>query len=170
MMNHEIEQAVWQRVRGMEPPLPAAQALLPERLEALLLEEQATQAALRELSRRAPGNQRQRLQRLSARAGERSGALTTLHFLLTGRRLRIKPPLPPDRSPYPEALRTAWLRLRQTARAYTGLASEFREEARDLEAGAADAEADSRQLAALLRTGPRPPVPGTRQPASNSRA
>ena len=150
-MNYETEQAVWRRVRGPGEELSAGKALLPERLEALLLEEQATEAQLRALARRTGGNRSRVLQRLANRTGKRIGELSALHFLLTGRRLRLKPPAFPGKVTFPDSLRAVWLRQQQSARAYDSLAKEFREEAQELETWSSGIRADNRQLASLLQ-------------------
>ena len=93
-MDHETERAVWQRVRG-PGQLSAEEALLPERLERLILEQQIDAGSLRQLSARLRGPERASLARMAAEQENQARELTTLHYLLTGRRLRLKVPKPP---------------------------------------------------------------------------
>ena len=103
-MDLQTEQAVWRRVKG-PGAVTAEEAVLPERLEALILQEQADAAALRTLARRMGGQENAVLTRAAAGTEARARDLTALHFLLTGRRLRLKtPPVNPS-GPLPEALR-----------------------------------------------------------------
>jgi len=129
-MDLQTEQAVWRRVRG-PGGVTAREALLPEKLEALILEEQSRAQELRALSGRMNGPQRGRLSRIAARSEARSRSLGALHYLLTGRRLRLqKAPLPRP-APTPEALRQAALSLREAVRSYESLAREFEDYAQD---------------------------------------
>ena len=112
-MEKQIEQEVWRRVRGPGGPT-AEEALLPERLEALIVEQQAEAAELRSIARRLRGQQSAALTRIAAGVEARVRALTTLHYLLTGRRLRLQPPGAKANAPVSEALRSLSLRLRQT--------------------------------------------------------
>ena len=127
-MDLQTEQAVWRRVKG-PGAVTAEEAVLPERLEALILQEQADAAALRTLARRMGGQENAVLTRAAAGTEARARDLTALHFLLTGRKLRLKtPPVNPP-GPLPEALRELCLRLEQTAKTYRSLEAEFAERA-----------------------------------------
>lgn len=123
-MDLQTEQAVWRRVKG-PGAITAEEALLPERLEALILEEQADAAALRSLSRRMGGQGSAVLSRVAAGTEARARELTTLHYLLSGRRLRLKTPPAVLKGPLSETLRQTCLRLEQTAKAYGSLEKEF---------------------------------------------
>ena len=154
MMDLQSEQAVWRRVKGPGPG--AEEALLPERLEALILEERSLARSLRGLGRRLRGPRSGSLNRLAARAEARAGAMTTLHYLLTGRRLRLQTPPPGKPEPLAEALRGLCLRLRQSARAYEALAQEFSAWGEDFGGYSGQAAADARSLSALLEQQLRP--------------
>ncbi len=125
-MDHQTEQAVWRRVNAVGS-VTAEEALLPERLEALLLQERADAASLRQLSRSMNGTGSAAVARVAAKTEARTRTLVTLHYLLTGRRLR--PQTPPCGKPGEtlEALRAASLRMEQTVKTYERLAEEFPE-------------------------------------------
>ena len=129
-MDLQTEQAVWRRVRG-PGGVSAQEALLPERLEALILEERSRAQELRALARRVGGGRSGRLSRAAAQSEARSRSLNTLHYLLTGRRLRPQEPPLPRPAPTPEALRQAALSLRESVRSYESLAREFEDYAQD---------------------------------------
>lgn len=123
-MTRETEQAIWSRVRG-PGAMNAETALLPERLEQLILDQKRNAAQLRQLSRRLSGPGRAQLARMAGESDDRARELTAVHYLLTGRRLRLQPkpePLPRD---LPEALRTASLRQQEAARSFAALAGDF---------------------------------------------
>ena len=149
-MDLQTEQAVWRRVKG-PGGMTAEEALLPERLEALILEQRTDAASLQALSRRLRGQGSVALSRMAQRVEARAQRLTTLHFLLTGRRLRLQAPKLPKPDPLPEALRGAWLRNRQTVRAFEALREEFSDYAEDFADFAADGKTDGRMLEELLR-------------------
>ncbi|MBQ1411007.1 MAG: hypothetical protein IIY94_07030 [Oscillospiraceae bacterium] len=149
-MDLQTEQAVWARVKG-PGGIPAEQALLPERLEALILEQRADAASLRALSRQMRGQGSASVSRMAQRTDARAQKLTTLHYLLTGRQLRLQSPKLPPQGPLPEALRQAWLRTRQAAKAYEALREEFSDYAEDFADYAADAKNDGRSLEGILR-------------------
>ena len=149
-MDQQTERAVWARVKGTGG-MTAEEALLPERLEALILEQRTDVAALRALFRRVRGQGSRTLSGLAERAGTRVRKLTTLHYLLTGRKLRLQTPKLPPQGPLPEALRQAWLRTRQAARACEALREEFSDYAEDFADWAADVKNDGRTLEGLLR-------------------
>ncbi len=123
-MDRETEQEVWRRVQR-PGGLPAEQALLPERLERMILEQRMNAVELRSLAGRLPAQERRTFFRMAAETDGRAGELTTLHYLLTGRRLRLK--LPPQRpaGDLSEALRSAYFRLKQSAEGFSDLAREF---------------------------------------------
>ena len=148
-MDQQTEQAVWRRVKG-PGPVNAGEALLPERLEALILEERSGAAALRELARRVGGQGRAALTGMAGQTEARAGRLETLHYLLTGRRLRLRTPRPGPAGPLPEALRAACLRMRQSAAAYEALAREFSSWEEELSRSAARARENARVLTGLL--------------------
>lgn len=98
--------------------------MLPQRLEALIMAEQVSAGLCRAMAK-GPGPDRPVLRRLAGDAERRARELTTLHYLLTGRRLRLKLPQPPPVGSYPEQLRQQYLQQRQMDRAYDRLAREF---------------------------------------------
>ena len=149
-MEKQIEREVWRRVRGPGGPT-AEEALLPERLEALIVEQQAEAAELRSIARRLRGQQSAALTRIAAGVEARVRALTTLHYLLTGRRLRLQPPGAKANAPVSEALRSLSLRLRQTERAYVGLQGEFADYAEDFERFARQTRTDGRSVTERLQ-------------------
>lgn len=149
-MDLQTEQAVWRRVKG-PGAVTAEEALLPERLEALILQEQADAAALRGLSRRMNGQGRAVLSRAAAATDSRARELTALHYLLTGRRLRMKTPPVQSSGPIPEALRETCLRLEQTARAYKSLETEFSDRAELFSRFARDSREQARILLSQLK-------------------
>ena len=128
-MDYQSEQAVWRRVKA-GGSVSAEEALLPERLEALILQERADAASLRRLARRMGGRGSAAVTRAAASAESRARRLLTLHYLLSGRQLRLQtPPCPKQGTPL-EALREASLRMEQTAKSYEALAEEFPERSR----------------------------------------
>ena len=146
-----MEQAVWRRVQGGSP-IRAEEALLPERLEAMIVEQQADAAELGALSRRLRGPSGGALVRQARQAEARVRWLTTLHYLLTGRRLRLQGPKPsPKPAPLPEALRGACLRAQQSERAYRALGEEFSDYAGAFSQKAAEASALGRTLLNALQ-------------------
>lgn len=149
-MDLQTEQAVWRRVKG-PGGMTAEEALLPERLEALILEQQADAASLQALSRRMRGQASAALSRMAQRTNARAQRLTTLHYLLTGRRLRLQTPKLPRPDPLPEALREAWLRTRQAAKAYDALREEFSDFAEEFADDGAEVKSSGRTLEGLLR-------------------
>ena len=149
-MDLQTEQAVWRRVKG-PGAVTAEEALLPERLEALILQEQADAAALRGLSRRMNGPESAALSRIAAAADSRAKELTALHSLLTGRRLRMKVPPVRNSGPVPEALREICLRMEQTAKAYKSLETEFADRAELFSRYARDSRDQARTLLSQLK-------------------
>ena len=149
-MDLQTEQAVWSRVKG-PGGMTAEEALLPERLEALVLEQRAEAARLRALSGRVRGQGSAALARMARRSDARAGSLTALHYLLTGRRLRLQTPRLPKPGPMPEPLREACLSTRQTARAFEALSREFSDYAEDFGGYAAEVKSDARVLTELLK-------------------
>lgn len=127
-MDLQTEQAVWRRVKG-PGAATAEEALLPERLEALVLQEQTDAARLQSLAKRIKGQGSGVMNRIAAETEARARELTALHYLLTGRRLRLKTPPPGAPGPLPEALRELCLRMEQTAKAYRSLEAEFSDRA-----------------------------------------
>ena len=124
-MNPETEREVWSRV--LTPgQMTAEEALLPERLEALISLERRNAAELKVVSARLRGADRAAFLRMAARDEARAAELQAMHYLLTGRRLRLSgraEPLPRD---LPEALRMLWLRRREMARSYAELCRNLR--------------------------------------------
>ena len=154
-MDQQREQAVWQRVRG-PGGLTAEEAVLPERLEALILEQQADAAMLQALSGRVRGAGRAALSRAAAGTRTQARELNTLHYLLTGRMLRLQTPPLPKAAPLPEALREACLRLRRSAQAFESLKAEFADYWEEFTRFAGQTHARSRALLRLLGEQTRP--------------
>ena len=99
------------------------------------------------MSRRVSGARSGRLSRIAAQCEARSRSLRTLHYLLSGRRLRLQSPPLPRPAPLSEALRQAALDLRQTAQSYESLEREFEDYAKDFARYAAETRS---QLAAVI--------------------
>lgn len=148
-MDLQTEREIWSRVKG-PGGIAAEEALLPERLEALISEERSLAASLRSLTPRLRGPQRGELTRIAARAEGRARALTTLHYLLSGRRLRLQPPRPNKPGPLPEELRELCLRTRRSVRAYEALGREFSACEEDFARYGDQTRADVRSLTSLL--------------------
>ena len=148
-MDLQTEQAVWSRVKA-PGGVSAEEAVLPERLEALILEEGSLARSLRSLAPRLRGPQKAELQRIAARNESRARSLTTIHYLLTGRRLRLRPPRPSRPGPLPEALREACLQMRQCVRAYEALEKEFSAFEEDFARYSNQSRTDARGLTAFL--------------------
>lgn len=94
-MNHwdiQLEQRVWQRVRG-DTERPG--------LQALLTAEQSAAAAYRQLLRSARENEKALLRRLYAREQAHARCLLGMHRLQTGQPLSVR--TPPPESDHPEA-------------------------------------------------------------------
>lgn len=150
-MERQTEQEVWRRVRGPAGPT-AAEALLPERLEALILEQRGTAAALRSLARRLRGQQNSLLMGMAGETEASARELTALHYLLSGRRLRLQTPPAPPPEPLPEALRAVCQRMRQAERAFTALQAEFSEYEEDFSKGVRRSRSNTRRLMELLQS------------------
>ncbi len=159
-MDIQTEQAVWRRVKA-PGGVTAEEAVLPERLEALILEQRADAASLQALSRRLRGQGSGALSRMAQRTETRVRKLTTLHYLLTGRKLRLQTPKLPKPDPLPEAIRGAWLRNRQAVRAFEALREEFADFAENFADLSAETKSDSRTLEELLRQQMRSEGPGS---------
>ncbi len=123
-MDRETEQEIWRRVR-QPGSMNAEDALLPERLENLILEQKVSAHGIRTLAARLSGAERQVFLRMAAENENRARELTTLHYLLTGRRLSLKPTEVPIPKLLPEAFREAYYRQQQSARDFQNLSREF---------------------------------------------
>lgn len=149
-MNRESEQEVWRRVQSTGG-MTADQALLPERLEAMLLEQNLLTAELKAVSGRAQGSDRAMLNRMVGECGDRSRELRTLYYLLTGRQLRLKQQAPPRPEPFPEALRRIYHGQRQAARGFRQLEREFTDYGEQFSAMAREADRHGRQITLILQ-------------------
>ena len=149
-MNPETEREVWSRV--LTPgQMTAEEALLPERLEALISLERRNAAELKVVSARLRGADRAAFLRMAARDEARAAELQAMHYLLTGRRLRLSgraEPLPRD---LPEALRMLWLRRREMARSYAELSRDFSAYAETFGRFSAETRRQMEQISAALR-------------------
>lgn len=123
-MDRETEREVWRRV-NRPGGLPAEQALLPDRLERMILEQRMNAIQLRDLAGRLPAQERRIFFRMSSENDNRARELTTLHYLITGRSLRLKLPSQPAVGDLTEALREAFFRQKQSAAGFEALAQEF---------------------------------------------
>lgn len=83
-MEKDNQAAIWQRVRGVQPPEAGLD------LRALILAAGETEAALRRAAAMAGGTQRQQLLTLAGGAGEEVAALRGIHWLDTGKNLPRK--------------------------------------------------------------------------------
>ena len=124
MVDRETEQEIWRRVR-QPGSMTAEEALLPEKLERMILEQKLNAEGLKALSARLSGPERQVFLRMAAENDNRARELTTLHYLLTGRRLRLKQESVPIPKLLPEALREAYFRQQQAMRDFRNLSREF---------------------------------------------
>ena len=150
-MDLQTEQEVWRRVKA-PGNVTARETLLPERLEGLILEQRGEAAELRALARRLRGQGAAALNRTAAGIEARTRELSTLHYLLTGRKLRLPSPPPRLKGPETELLRELILRLRQSAQAYESLETEFSDYAGDFSRCASDTRSQARRLTQLLQT------------------
>lgn len=149
-MDRETEQEIWRRVR--QPGAGnAEEALLPERLERLILEQKLNAAGLKALSARLSGHERQTFLRIAAETENRARELTTVHYLLSGRRLRLKPAEVSVPKQLPEALREAFFRQQQSARDLRDLSREFAGYAELFERLAGEASRHSRLIMQALQ-------------------
>ena len=165
-LDTRTEQAVWSRVRA-PGGVTAQEAVLPERLEALILEEQAQAGSLRALARRLRGPGGSTLGAQANRTEARVRELETLHYLLTGRRLRMQAPKPPAPEPLSEALRQAALASRQTERSYRALGEEFTDWAEDFDRFARQTQERTRAVTRVLQ-GTLPEGSGIRRQGSGT--
>lgn len=149
-MDLQTEQAVWRRVKG-PGAVTAEEAVLPERLEAVIMEQQALAAYLRSLAGKLRGPQRASAASMASQTEQSARELTALHYLLTGRRFRPRPPKQELSAPLPEALRQACLRARQAEQSFLALREEFSSCAGDFGRLAEQARSHSRRLMELLR-------------------
>lgn len=149
-MDLQSEQAVWRRVRG-PGNMTAEEAVLPERLEAVTLEQQALAAYLRGLSGKLRGPRSAAAAAMARQTEQSVRELTALHYLLTGRRFQPRPPRQELPAPLPEALRQACLRTKQTGLAFDALQAEFSAYGTEFGRMAALAREHSRRLMELLR-------------------
>lgn len=123
-MDRETEQEIWRRVRN-PGGTNAEEALLPERLERLILEQKINAIGVKTLAARLGGAERQVFLRMAAEIENHARELTTVHYLLTGRRLRLNPTETTVARQLPEALREAYFRQQQASRDYRNLTREF---------------------------------------------
>lgn len=149
-MDQQSEQAVWRRVRAGES-VTAEEALLPERLEAMILQERAEAASLRLLARRMGGKGSAAVPRAAAGSEARARRLLTLHYLLSGRQLRLQTPPCGKQGAVLEALREAGLRMEKTAKDYERLAEEFPQRSELFTELSAQCRAQYRALARQLQ-------------------
>ena len=118
------ERAVWERVQSTGT-LTAENALLPERLTALIEGEKKTAAECTQLACRLSGSAGMATRRIRAQAEGRARHLAALHFLLTGKRTYIKPPQIPFHKNLCEALREHCLSMLALQEQYAKVAAEF---------------------------------------------
>ena len=149
-MDMQTEQAVWRRVKG-PGSMTAEEAVLPERLEALLIQELATISFLRLLSGKMRGQASTALFQIVKKTENRTRELTAMHFLMTGRTLRIKTPPVSVPDSISDALRVACLRMKQTAKSYEGLSAEFANSAEDFSRYVRQTQEQAGTLLGLLR-------------------
>ncbi len=148
-MDPNQAQAVWQRVSAPGSADTQTQ-IAAQRLERLIVVEQLSRAELRALADR-PGREKQSLLRLSRAAAQREQSLVTLYYLLTGRRLRLKPPKPETKGPYLERLRAAYLRRSRAEEDYASLSSDLARESDQLAALARTSGREKEQLRNMIR-------------------
>ena len=125
-MDPEKEREIWRRVQRNDT-LNAEETLLPQRLESDIQEQRRLSSHLLRTAGMLRGGERTVFQRMARDTASGADRLTTLHYLLTGRILRLRAlPLPPKR-PLPEELRSLYFSVRQSAKEMSALAGEFAE-------------------------------------------
>ena len=150
-MDRETEREVWRRVQR-PGGLPAEQALLPEQLERMILEQKMNAVELRSLAGRLNGQERRAFFRMAAENDNRAKELTTLHYLLTGRSLRLKLPPQSPIGDVTEGLRRAFFRQKQSASGFSELARQFESYADQLARMANQAQNHSDRIRRTLQT------------------
>ena len=130
-MNPETEREIWRRVQQTER-LNAEEILLPERLETAIQEQRLLSELLVRAAQRLPKGARSGLLQSAAQLRDGVRSLTTLHYLLTGRRLRLHPLPTPPAEPVPSELRRIWARLKKASGETALLERDFQEYAEDL--------------------------------------
>lgn len=149
-MNPQTEREVWSRVRA-PGQITAEESVLPERLEALVSAERENAAELRAASGRLRGGERAAFLRMANEDEACASELCTMHYLMTGRRLRIRAEaarLPQD---LPEALRRLWQRQREAAEAYEALSRDFSAYAASFQKYARRSQKQMARISAALR-------------------
>lgn len=116
MESMKDQQAIWQRVRGSQPPESRLD------LQALVLTAVETEGALRRAAAMS-GAARQQILTLAAGAGEEVATLRGIHWLDTGNDLPRKP-LPPPGGTVREALRRSYFRSLKAQGEYAARALE----------------------------------------------
>lgn len=149
-LDRQTEHSVWERV-GARPCLTAAQALLPERLTALMQREITGAAACRQLAARLSGTDGASLRRLQAQAQARVRQLNALRFLYTGLRAEIKPANIAFHSAVCDALREEGLLLAALQEQYEKTAEEFPTQAEQLTALCTQVRQNLRSLTDVLQ-------------------
>ena len=123
-MDPETEREIWRRVQQTDR-LNAEEILLPEKLEQAIQDQRTLTALLIRTARRLPNGDRSALLRIAADTRSGTEELSTLHYLLTGRQLRLRPrPLPPQK-PVREELRDLYHRFRSAAGEAGAIAGQF---------------------------------------------
>ena len=123
-MDRETEREIWKRVQS-GGQIGSEEALLDERLEKTILAAKQSAADLRRVAARLNPSQRGKFLRMAAQSENSEEELTAIHYLLTGRRLKLHPK--PGRLPQelPEALRAIWMQIRDLSRDYAALSRDF---------------------------------------------
>lgn len=143
------ERVVWERVQSTGT-ITAENALLPERLTALIEGERKTAAACTQLACRLSGSAGMALRRIRAQAENRARQLTALHFLLTGKRTCIKAPQVPFHKNLCEALRENCLSMLALQEQYGKVAAEFPAHADTLDCLSLSLRNDLRTVTGIL--------------------
>ena len=146
----ETDRQIWARVRE-SGTLTAEQALLPERLTALMAQEKTLAAACRQLEARLFGTGCNAVRRIRAQSENRVRRLKTQMYLRSGLRADPQSSSTPFYALLCEALRAACLLAQTLQTQYLKTAEEFPGEAEMLSPLAAELGCNLKMLTALLQ-------------------
>ena len=149
-MDPETEREIWRRVRQNDR-LNAEEILLPEKLEESIQERQMLTDLLVRTAQSLSKGERTALLRISAQLRSGIRELTTLHYLLTGRRLKLPPGQLPPKAPIREELRALYFRLRRAAKNSDLLSKDFSEYEKEFREDAQVLRRAERTIAGILK-------------------
>ena len=149
-MDPETEREIWRRVRQNDR-LNAEEILLPEKLEESIQERQMLTDLLVRTAQSLSKGERTALLRISAQLRSDIRELTTLHYLLTGRRLKLPPGQLPPKAPIREELRALYFRFRRAAKNSDLLSKDFSEYEKEFREDAQVLRRAERTIAGILK-------------------